>query len=63
MTFDEYEKLPQEEKEHYAEFSECGQFVDKRELRSAVFRRTSWNGSTSLRSRRGVALEMTVTEY
>jgi hypothetical protein len=37
MTADEYEKLPFDEKEHFFQCPECGQFVDKRELRGVIF--------------------------
>jgi ssDNA-binding Zn-finger/Zn-ribbon topoisomerase 1 len=37
MTLAEYEKLPSNEKEHFFECPECGQFVDKRELRNVIF--------------------------
>ena len=30
MTLDEYEKLPAEEKEHFANCSECGEIFDRR---------------------------------
>jgi hypothetical protein len=34
---DEYEKLPLEEKEHYAECSECGEIFDRRSLDEVMF--------------------------
>jgi len=37
MTLAEYEELPSNEKEHFFECPECGQFVDKRELRDVIF--------------------------
>jgi hypothetical protein len=37
MTLAEYEKLPPDEKEHFFQCPECGQFVDKRELRDVIF--------------------------
>jgi hypothetical protein len=40
MTLDEYEKLPSNEKEHFYQCSECGQFVDKRELHDVIFHTT-----------------------
>jgi predicted RNA-binding Zn-ribbon protein involved in translation (DUF1610 family) len=40
MTADEYEKLPPEEQEHVYRCPECGQFVDKRELRDVIFHAT-----------------------
>jgi uncharacterized C2H2 Zn-finger protein len=40
MTADEYEKLPPEEKEHFYRCPECGQVVDKRELRDVIFHET-----------------------
>jgi hypothetical protein len=32
MTADEYEKLPPDEKEHFAECAECGEMFDRRSL-------------------------------
>jgi ssDNA-binding Zn-finger/Zn-ribbon topoisomerase 1 len=37
MTADEYEQVPPDEKEHFFQCPECGQFVDKRELRDVIF--------------------------
>ena len=37
MTLAEYEELPPNEKEHFFQCPECGQFVDKRELRDVIF--------------------------
>jgi len=37
VTPDEYEKLPPEEKEHYAECSECGEIFDRRSLDEVLF--------------------------
>ena len=37
MTLAEYEELPSNEKELFFECPECGQFVDKRELRDVIF--------------------------
>ena len=37
LTPDEYEKLPLEEKEHYAECSECGEIFDRRSLDEVLF--------------------------
>jgi Fe2+ or Zn2+ uptake regulation protein len=32
MTLDQYEKLPPEEKEHFAMCEECGEVFDRRSL-------------------------------
>jgi hypothetical protein len=40
MTFDEYEKLLPEEKEHYAECSEFGASFDRRSLDEVLFHHT-----------------------
>jgi hypothetical protein len=40
MTADEFEKLPPEEKDHFYRCRECGQLVDKRELRDVIFHET-----------------------
>jgi hypothetical protein len=40
MTADEYEELPPEEKEHYAECSECGAIFDRRSLDEVLFHHT-----------------------
>jgi hypothetical protein len=53
---DEYEKLPLEEKEHYAECSECGEIFDRRSLVEVPFHHTDrrhrpdiqYSGSTTL---------------
>ena len=37
LARDEYEKLPPEEKEHYAECSECGEIFDRRSLDEVLF--------------------------
>ena len=37
MTLDEYEKLPPEEKEHFATCSECGKMFDRRSLGEVLF--------------------------
>ena len=37
MTRDEYEKLPPEEKEHFATCSECGAIFDRRSLDEVLF--------------------------
>jgi hypothetical protein len=37
MTLDEYEKLPPEEKEHFAKCSECGEIFDRRSLDEVLF--------------------------
>ena len=43
MTTDEYENLPSEEKEHFYRCPECGQFVDKHELRDVIFHESDHN--------------------
>jgi hypothetical protein len=40
MTLDEYEKLPAEEKEHFAKCSECGEIFDRRSLDEVLFHHT-----------------------
>jgi hypothetical protein len=40
MTPDEYEKLPPEEKEHFARCSECGEMFDRRSLDEVLFHAT-----------------------
>ena len=37
MTPDEYEKLPPEEKEHFAKCTECGEIFDRRSLDEVLF--------------------------
>jgi hypothetical protein len=37
MTTDEYEQLPPEEKEHFAECKECGEIFDRRSLDEVLF--------------------------
>jgi hypothetical protein len=37
MTIDEYEKLPPEEKEHFAMCEECGEVFDRRSLDEVLF--------------------------
>ena len=37
MTADEYEKLPSEEKEHFAECAKCGEMFDRRSLDEVPF--------------------------
>jgi hypothetical protein len=37
MTFEEHEQLSLGEKEHFYRCPECGQFIDKRELREVIF--------------------------
>jgi hypothetical protein len=37
MTLDEYEKLPPEEKEHFAKCSTCGEIFDRRSLDEVLF--------------------------
>jgi hypothetical protein len=37
MTADEYEKLPPEEKEHFAQCSECEEIFDRRSLDDVLF--------------------------
>jgi hypothetical protein len=56
MTLDEYEKLPREEKEHFASCAECGEIFDRRSLDEVVFHTTDhkhrpdiqYSGSTKL---------------
>jgi hypothetical protein len=40
MTAAEYDKLPPEEKEHFATCSECGEIFDRRSLDEVLFRST-----------------------
>jgi len=40
MTLDEYEKLPSEEKEHFAECLACGEIFDRRSLDKVLFHHT-----------------------
>ena len=40
MTPDEYEKLPPEEKEHFATCPECGEIFDRRSLDEVLFHHT-----------------------
>jgi hypothetical protein len=40
MTFGDYEKLPPEEKEHFARCSECGEMFDRRSLDEVLFHST-----------------------
>jgi hypothetical protein len=37
MTTDEHEKLPPEEKEHFAECAKCGGMFDRRSLDEVLF--------------------------
>jgi uncharacterized C2H2 Zn-finger protein len=37
MNAADFDKLSDAEKEHFFQCSECGQFVDKRELRDVIF--------------------------
>jgi hypothetical protein len=37
MNADEFDKLSDEEKEHFFQCPKCGEFVDKRELRAVIF--------------------------
>ena len=37
MNTDDFDKLSNEEKEHFFQCSKCGEFVDKRELRDVIF--------------------------
>ncbi len=37
MTLDEYEKLPSEEKEHFAMCAKCGEVFDQRSLDEVPF--------------------------
>jgi hypothetical protein len=37
MKLDEYEKLPPEEKEHFAKCAECGEIFDRRSLDEVLF--------------------------
>jgi hypothetical protein len=53
---DEYEKLPPEEKEHFAACLECGEIFDRRSLDEVLFHHTDhkhrpdiqYSGSTTL---------------
>jgi hypothetical protein len=40
MTLAEYEELPPEEKQHFAECSTCGEIFDRRSLDEGMFHRT-----------------------
>jgi hypothetical protein len=40
MTFDEYEKLPGEEKEHFGRCAECGEIFDRWNLDEILFHHT-----------------------
>jgi uncharacterized C2H2 Zn-finger protein len=40
MTIDEYEKLPPEEKEHFAKCPACGEIFDRRSLDEVLFHHT-----------------------
>jgi hypothetical protein len=40
ITLDEYEKLPSEEKEHFAECLACGEIFDRRSLDKVLFHHT-----------------------
>ncbi len=40
VTADEYEKLPLEEKEHFAMCAECGELFDRRSLDEVLFHHT-----------------------
>jgi hypothetical protein len=37
VTADEYEQLPSEEKEHFAECKECGEIFNRRSLDEVLF--------------------------
>jgi len=37
MTEDDYDKLPPEEKEHFAKCSKCGEIFDRRSLDEVLF--------------------------
>ena len=37
MNADEFDKLSDEEKEHFFQCPKCGEFLDKRELRNVIF--------------------------
>ena len=39
-TFDEYEQLPREEKEHFAMCAKCGEIFDRRSLDEVLFHHT-----------------------
>jgi hypothetical protein len=55
MTLAEYEELPPEEKEHFFECPECGQFVDKRELRDVIFHVTGHKPKPEIPGNKGKA--------
>jgi hypothetical protein len=40
VTLDEYEQLPREEKDYFAECSECGEIFDRRSLDEVLFHHT-----------------------
>ena len=40
MDADDFDKLNDTEKEHFFQCPECGEFVDKRELRDVIFHET-----------------------
>ena len=40
MTLDEYEKLPRDEQEHFAECTKCGEMFDRRSLDEVLFHNT-----------------------
>src|SRR4029453_17215987 len=46
MTADEYEKLPPEEKEHFAKCTECGEIFDRRSLDEVLFHHTAHKSAT-----------------
>jgi hypothetical protein len=55
MTIDEYEKISPEEKEHFAECTECGEIFDRRSLDEVLFHQDhkhrsdiQYSGSTKL---------------
>ena len=56
MTREEYEKLPPEERDHFAKCAECGALFDRRSLDEVLFHATDhkhrpdiqYSGSTKL---------------
>jgi hypothetical protein len=48
MTIDEYEKLPPEEKQHFAKCSECGAILDRRSLDEVLFHHTDHKHRTDI---------------
>jgi len=56
MTLAEYEELPSNEKEHFFECPECGQFVDKRELRDVIFHVTGHKQKAEIPRIKGKAI-------